>query len=276
MKRTTYIIFGMMLAGLLAMSGIIFYVSLHTTEWEETFMEIKGERQTVVLPPCKVVKLTQPQEKVILESRGERVSTYRIVSFRKVVLDVSPADSLQGSFSFAGDMASFMSVTAAGDTAFITFDIPAEKVEKRFQDTNWLKIKSEEMRLSIPDDVQAVLVDVYGLETNFRDFGRDTLSFKVRDRAGVENCRIASLSAQAHTLLLNSGEVRNLHLNLDGTADWKVDVDSFHIDTEHLTGSRRYRSVLQRGECRRVLWTPKSKEASLDVVLNQSARIEVD
>lgn len=277
MKRTTYIIFGMMLAGLLAMSGVIFYVSLHTTEWEETFMEIKGERQAVMLPPCKVVKLTQPQEKVILESGRGSVSTYRIVSFEKVALDVSPADSLQGSFSFAGDMASFMSVTAVGDTAFITFDIPAKKVEKRFQDTNWLKIKSEEMRLSIPGGVQAVLVDVYGMETDFRDFSRDTLSFKVRDGAGVENCRIASLTAQAHPLRLNSGEVRDLFLNLDAAvADWRVNVDSFHIDTEHLAGGGSHRNFLQKGECRRVLWTPQNGEASLSVVLNQAAKIDMD
>ena len=61
MKRTTYIMFGMLLASLLAMGGILFYVSLHTTEWEKNFMEIKGERQSVALPPCRVVKLAQPR-----------------------------------------------------------------------------------------------------------------------------------------------------------------------------------------------------------------------
>lgn len=275
MKRTTYIIFGIMLAGLLAMGGIIFYISLYTTEWEETFMEIKGERQAVALPPCRVVKLTQPRS--VWRQKSKRiVEAERVVSFSKAPLTVVPVDSLQGSFSLAGDMVPFVSVTVAGDTAFITFDIPAEKVEKRFRNSNWLKIKSEMMQLNIPENVQAVLVAVEGMQTDFRGFCCDTLSFRVRDRAGVEDCRIVSLSAQAQTLRLNSGEVRNLHLNLDGIADWSVNVDSFRIDTECLTGSRRHRNVLQRGECRRVLWTPKCKDASLDVVLNQAARIEVD
>lgn len=126
-----------MLAGLLAMSGIIFYISLHATEWEETFMEIKGERQTVVLPPCKVVKFTQPRENVVWKKRREIVSAYRIVSFRKAPLTVSPTDSLQARVSLAADMTAFMSVTSVGDTAFVVFGIPADKVEKRFQDTNF-------------------------------------------------------------------------------------------------------------------------------------------
>lgn len=265
-----------MLAGLLAMSGIIFYISLHATEWEETFMEIKGERQTVVLPPCKVVKFTQPRENVVWKKRREIVSAYRIVSFRKAPLTVSPTDSLQARVSLAADMTAFMSVTSVGDTAFVVFGIPADKVEKRFQDTNFLKIKSERMQLSIPADVQAVWVDIYGMETEFRDFCCDTLSFRVADKAEVRDCRIASLAARAQTLRLNSGETHNLFLNLDDVADWRVNVDSFHIDTEYLTGSKKHRNVLQRGECRQILWTPQDDGASLNVVLNQAARIEMD
>ncbi len=276
MKRTTYIIFGVMLAGLLVMSGIMFYISLYTTEWEDTFMEIKGERQTVALPPCKVVKLTQPRETVMLKMRRETISTNRIVSFRKAPLTVFPVDSRQGSLSLASDMASFMSVVSVGDTALITFDIPVEKLEKRFRDTHWLKVKSERMQLSVPADVQAVWVDIYGMETEFRDFCCDTLSFRVADKAMVKDCRIASLDARAQTLRLNSGETRDLFLNLDDVADWRVNVDSFRIDTEYLTGSKKHRNNLQKGECRQVVWTPQDDGASLDVVLHQAVKIKMD
>ena len=139
MKRTTYIIFGVMLAGLLAMSGIIFYMSLYTIEWEETFMEIKGDRQTVALPPCRVVKLTQPQTVWKQKSKGI-VEAERVVSFIKAPLAVVPVDSLQGSLSLAGDMVPFVSVTAAGDTVCIEFDISDGKIEKRFRDVHWLKV----------------------------------------------------------------------------------------------------------------------------------------
>lgn len=274
MKRTTYILFGVILAGLLAMGGFIFYLSLHATEWEDNFMEIKGDRQTVVLPPCNVVKLTQPREKVMLKGGRKSISTERVVSFRKAPLTVSPAESLQGSFSFAGDMASFMSVTTAGDTAFIAFDIPAEKTEKRFQDTHWLKIESDRMRLDIPAGVQAVLVDVEGMEAEFRDFRCDTLSFRVLDFAKVEDCRITSLAAQASTLFLKSGEVRALYLNLDDIVSWDINGDSCRVDTEYLTGRGNHHCTLERGECRQIIWSPQSGSASLNVKLDRASRIE--
>ena len=119
-------------------------------------------------------------------------------------------------------------------------------------------------------------MDVEGMQTDFCGFCRDTLAFKVQELARVEDCRIVSLSAHAQNLRFHSGDVRNLHLDLDGIADWRVNKDSFHIDTEHLSGSGNRRNYLQKGECRRVLWTPKSKDASLDVVLRQAARIEMD
>lgn len=274
MKRTTYILSAMMLAGLLIMGGLLFYIASYTTEWEEPLMEVRGEQQVLVLPPCKVVKLTQPP--VIWKQKREGVmETERFTSFRNVPLSVSPTDSLQGSLSLAGDMTSFVSITAVGDTACITFDFPTEKLESRFQNVSWLLIKSERMGLKIPASVQTVVVNMEDMETDFRDFRCDTLSFRALNTAKVENCRIISLSAQAQTLRFHSGEVENLYLNLDGISDWNVKVDSFHIDTEHLTGSRGHSNVLQKGECRQVLWTPQNEAASLNVTIRQAARIKV-
>lgn len=273
MKRTTYIIFGVMLAGLLVMGGFIFYLSLHAIEWEETFMEVKGKQRSMELPPCKVVKFIHPRI-AWTQKRVGTAETERVISFGKTLLTVSPTDSLEGNFSFAGDMASFISMTSVGDTAFIAFDIPAEKIEKRFQEAPWLKIKSDRMRLNIPASVQAVLVNVEGMETEFRGFRCDTLSFRVLDFARVEDCRITSLAAQARNLFLNSGEVRDLYLNLDNIEVWDVDGDSFHIDTEYLTGSREHYCTLERGECRQIVWSPQIGSASLNVKLNQASRIE--
>ena len=82
-------------------------------------------------------------------------------------------------------------------------------------------------------------------------------------------------AAQAQSLHLNSGTVRNLYLNLDEIADWDVNTGSFHIDTEHLSGSRYHRCLLQKNECRRVFWTPLKDDASLSVELKQAVKIEV-
>ena len=42
MKRTTYIIFGMLLAGLVVVCGSIFYASMQVTDWNNIFMDVKG------------------------------------------------------------------------------------------------------------------------------------------------------------------------------------------------------------------------------------------
>lgn len=275
MKRTTYIIFGVLLGGLALMSGIVFYLSLYTTEWEDSYLKIKGERQTVVLPSCKVMKLAQTSEKMVVNSRHGKVSTCRFVSFGNVPLAVAPTDSLQGSLSFAGDMASFVSVASAGDTATVSFDFSEEKMEGRFRDIQWLRIQTEKIQLSVPAGVEMVWVDMEGLKAEFRNFRRDTFAIRVADQASVKDCRVASLSARGRNLRFNTGEVRDLYLDLDGISSWSVNVDSFRVDTEHLTGGRRHDNFLQKGECRRVIWTPKNEKASLDIQLSEATEIEI-
>ncbi len=274
MKRTTYIMIGMLLAGLVIISVSMFYTATHGTRWEDKFMEIKGTQKTVQLPSCKVVKLVQPME--WKQKKEGIVETERYVAFSDVPLKITPADTLQGSFSFAGDMESFMTMTSVGDTLLISFQFPNDKLEKRFHNDRLLRLRSTEMALNLPASVQTVRVDLIDMETTFYDFRCDTLSFQVRGLAKVENCHIASLAAQAHILHLNSGEVDNLYLNLDQTSNWNVEPDSFHLNTEHLSGSSKHHCTLVKGECQRVLWTPQTEGATLNVELMQAATIEVN
>lgn len=274
MKRTTYIMIGMLLAGLAMVCGIIFYAASGRTLWEDTFMVIGGERKTVQLPPsCRVVKLMQPPVAWKQKKEGQ-VEAERIFSFREVPLEVTQADSLPGSLSYAGGMDDFMSITTAGDTLLVVFSIPDEKLEPRFRNSTWIKLRSEGgMALRLPTGVQEVLVDMEGMETSFSGLDRDTLAFQVRDLVQLEHCRVERLSAQAQTLRFRSGTVRDLYLNLDQIWHWKVNVDSFHIDTEHLSGSRKYRNSVQAGECRRMRWTPTGDNASLSVEMKQAGEI---
>lgn len=157
----------------------------------------------------------------------------------------------------------------------VTFDFPEDKLEQHLQNDIWIRVRSEGMELRLPAEVQAVVVDVEDMETNFYGLRCDTLSFRTRYLARLEDCHVTALAAQAQSLHLNSGTVRNLYLNLDEIADWDVNTGSFHIDTEHLSGSRYHRCLLQKNECRRVFWTPLKDDASLSVELKQAVKIEV-
>lgn len=273
MKRTTYIMIGMLLAGLVMMCSVMFYISKQGTSWEDIILEIGGEPKTVQLSQCKVVKLsmTKATYKTVKEGLLE---VEGMVAFSEVPLTVRSDSSASGSFSFAGEMEQFVTIQSAGDTLHIAFDFPADKLEEKYRNQNWLKVRSSAMTLALPSGVQQVIAEIESMETTFSNIQCDTLSFRVRSAANVENCRIASLNAQAQSLRFNSGEVQDLYLNLDYVSDWRVDAD-FHIDTEHLSASDSHQRTLQKNECRQVLWTPLKEDATLNLKLNQAVKIEV-
>ena len=54
MKRTTYIMIGMLVTGVAMVCGLMFYVVDRNVTLKDNFMEIGGERKTVRLPSCWV------------------------------------------------------------------------------------------------------------------------------------------------------------------------------------------------------------------------------
>ncbi|MCD8183330.1 MAG: hypothetical protein LUE99_09840 [Bacteroides sp.] len=262
MKRTTYIILGALLGGLLVMCGGIFYLSTLGVSWEDTCLKIDGERKTVQLPECRVVKFAMEpySEDVIISLQGW--------------LNVEPAEAAVGSLAYVDGLDKYMTLQSAGDTLQVTFKIGKDDVDGKLRGRRWMGALSGEMGLKIPASVRQVIVETM-VETTFSNFRCDTLSFSVHEVAKVQNCRIASLEAEARSLHFNSGMVDNLHLNLDGIQNWKVNTDSFYIDTEHLAATYRSRCNLQKGECRRVLWRPLGPKAALDLELKQAVKIEV-
>ena len=54
MKRTTYIMIGMLVTGVAMVCGLMFYVVDRNVTQKDNFMEIGGERKTVQLPSCRV------------------------------------------------------------------------------------------------------------------------------------------------------------------------------------------------------------------------------
>lgn len=55
MKRTSYIILGMLFGGLLLMSGAIFYMSKHGVDSADCELYFTGPQKTFPLPECKVL-----------------------------------------------------------------------------------------------------------------------------------------------------------------------------------------------------------------------------
>lgn len=276
MKRTTYIIFGMLVAGLVVVIGFVSYASLHTMKWNDSFLYVEGEMKTVQLPPCKVVKLIA--ERDVIETRKKKnakIVEIRMPFFHNLPLNVSQAETGNGTFTYASDMDKFMVLQSSGDTLLITVNFPPDKLEEKYRKLRMLNVFSKAMELSLPAGVQSITSNLENQQTTFRDFNHDTLSVSMKDVI-MENCRFRALSANRGNLNFHSGEVENLHLHLDKIRFWHVNADSFHIDTEYLYASGYQNCLLQKGECREVVWMPQSENATLNIDVKQPARIVVD
>lgn len=67
--------------------------------------------------------------------------------------------------------------------------------------------------------------------------------------------------------------IENFYLNLDGV--WKWTFENTEVGTEYLSGSDRHSNNLQKGECKRVVWTPLTGDARLQVNVREKAAITI-
>ncbi len=269
MKRTTYIIVGMLFAGLAAVCGTVIYISALRTG-DDFFLNVGGERKTVRLPECKVLKLVSDRD-VMAMRNGE--SDIRLALFSDASLCFQPATDANGAFSYASDMDKYMTINSIGDTVRIVFNFDKDKLEDKYKNLYCLQLRSEAMTLALPASVRQVVSNIDGQTTTFRNFDCDTLAVSMRGNVNIENCRFDALCVRGGKLHFDSGEVTNLHLYLNHIDRWYVNRDAFRIDTEYLYAHHYEECVMAKGECRQVIWVPQSEHASLRIELKQAAKI---
>ena len=274
MKRTTYIIFGMLLAGLVVVCAGIFYASMQVTGWDNIFLDIKGEKKTVQLPECKVIQMVAIRN-IITTSEGEEKGI-RMPAFGDLPSKITPAEVGQGTFTYASDMDEFMTMNSVGDTLRIVFDFPNDKLEKEYQDLYWLNLRSAEMNIALPDHVQCLQTSLADQKMTVEGLTRDSLSSMVQDYATINDCNFRALTVRNGAWLFNTGKADNLYLHLNGIRSWNVNASSFHVDTEYLYAHGNQKCTLEKGECRQVVWMPQSEGASLDIKLKEAATVVVN
>ena len=280
MKRTSYIILGMLLGGLLLMSGAIFYMSKHGLDSADCELYFTGPQKTFPLPECKVLKLVAPRADRTIDGDVD-VKRIKEASFVGVPLEVRPADPLaSGGISFAADLEPFVSITSTGDTVTIAFAFPSEKLDKRLAGAHWLGVNSQNgMTLSVSSGVQGIVSGMYDQRTTIRGFERDSLSLSFRHiyhPVVIEESHFRSLHIlSGNNWLLNSGSAEKVYFDLDEIGSFTVNADSFCIDTEYLRGSNDFRYTLQKNECRQMFWIPLTEEATLNVKLEAEGKIEL-
>lgn len=275
MKRTTYIILGVLLALLAGMSATIIYWGTHSGSVSDMTIRLEGEERMRPLPVCKVIRFQM--DKTLYKYDGKNDFHYYF-TLNNAHLIVTPADTATGSFSYAADMEKFMSFKAHGDTLDVVFSFPPEELQKRMPEGKIVPsfiLRTSPFSLRLPESVECLNGEMlYAVE--LQDLQRDSLAIDFSESPAtvfVQNSRFRALSVLARQLDLVSGSVDHLYLNLDELYSFEVKTDSFRIDTEYLSGSRNADFQVDPQECRRILWNPLSKETKLNLKMKNPSEI---
>lgn len=275
MKRTTYVILGVLLALLAGMSATIIYWGTHSGSVSDMTIRLEGEERMRPLPVCKVIRFQM--DKTLYKYDGKNDFHYYF-TLNNAHLIVTPADTATGSFSYAADMEEFMSFKAHGDTLDVVFSFPPEELQKRMPEGKIVPsfiLRTSPFSLRLPESVERLNGEMlYAVE--LQDLQRDSLAIDFSDSPAtvfVQNSRFRALSVLARQLDLVSGSVDHLYLNLDELYSFEVKTDSFRIDTEYLSGSRNADFQADPQECRRILWNPLSEKAKLNLKMKNPSEI---
>lgn len=275
MKRTTYVILGVLLALLAGMSATIIYWGTHSGSASDMTVRLEGEEQVRPLPACKVIRFRM--DRMLHKQDGNDELNYYL-AVNNIRLKVTSADTAAGSFFYVADIEEFMDFQSQGDTLDIVFSFPPEKLKKKMPQgkiPSYFNLQAEPLELRLPESVEYLKGEVFDA-VELQDLQRDSLAIDFFDgpaTVSVQNSHFRALSALSRQLCLNSGSVDRLYLNLDGLYNFKVETDSFRIDTEYLSGSRNVDFQADPQECRRILWNPLSKNAKLNLKMKNPSEI---
>ena len=275
MKRTTYVILGVLLALLAGMSATIIYWGTHSGSASDMTVRLEGEERMRPLPVCKVIRFRMDR---MLHKQGGNDELNYYLAVNNIRLKVTSADTATGSFFYVADIEEFMHFQSQGDTLDIVFSFPPEKLKKKMPQgkiPSYFNLQAEPLELRLPESVEYLKGEVFDA-VELQDLQRDSLAIDFSDgpaTVSVQNSHFRALSALSRQLCLNSGSVDRLYLNLDGLYNFKVETDSFRIDTEYLSGSRSVDFQADPQECRRILWTPLSKNAKLNLKMKNPSEI---
>lgn len=275
MKRTTYVILGVLLALLAGMSATIIYWGTHSGSASDMTVRLEGEERMRPLPACKGIRFRMDR---MLHKQGGNDELNYYLAVNNIRLKVTSADTATGSFFYVADIEEFMDFQSQGDTLDIVFSFPPEKLKKKMPQgkiPSYFNLQAEPLELRLPESVEYLKGEVFDA-VELQDLQRDSLAIDFSDGPAtvfVQNSHFRALSALSRQLCLNSGSVDRLYLNLDGLYNFKVETDSFRINTEYLSGSRNVDFQADPQECRRILWNPLSKNAKLNLKMKNPSEI---
>ena len=134
--------------------------------------------------------------------------------------------------------------------------------------TRLLSPESEYLKISQNADTLVICLDLtdYDLPKQKKEYLIPALQAKGLQLTIEADSNLAFVTFNAHQSI-----IPHFYLDLDGVRNWGVHESV--IGTEHLTGSGVYHNNLQRGECKKMIWTPKKEDAELRLTIREKGSL---
>lgn len=280
MKRTTYLFIGFLTGLFLLTLAFILLIAVDRDEHSGRgrILHLDGTSVSLPLPACPYISLSdsftesEEADPVVRPYYGGIRLHLRRDSLREEGYLTLPA-ALQGG----------LTLRRQEDTLFIHIDYTRADVQAllRTQAANpsqrraYYLSASEGIGLQLPAATHTVHHRIHSMRLQVEDCGGDSLAVQCVLPVRVAGCRLHALRVESRQIDIHSGHIEHLHLDLDQTTYWSVNADSARIGTEYLSGSSYHRNTLSRKECRRVVWTPRTPEATLALTLREAAEVRV-
>lgn len=265
MKRTTYILIGLIVSGLIVIVASIIFISTAGKPYQEDGFFIGGDQVEMNMDGIHVVKMlvdySGDNEKRGVYLNGDvKVTSSSVAGERKIVYPKNDC----------------LKVNRLNDTLLMEFDFKDHNIPEKFRDKNFVYVSGVNVQM-FADSLNSLFIYTHGLKLNLKEAKMDSLFVHViHQEVLLDSCQFRSFSLDGKELRFKAkdSKIENFYLNLDSTWDWKV-INS-EIGTEYLRGSKSHHNSLQVGECKRVVWTPLNKEAQLQVTLRENSEIIVN
>ena len=266
MKRTTYILIGLIVSGLVVIVTFIVLISVSGQSHQSNGFFVGGdERVEMNLNNVHTVKMFINKDKDS-ENRWAYVNGDVTVT--------SPSTAGERKIVYPKNQ--YLKVSQVNDTLLMELDLSNGNIAAKFRDRGNIYATGMDVQLSV-DSLNSLLFYANGLKMNLKKVKMDSLFiYALHQEVLLDSCQFRSFSVDGKDLRFKAkdGKIENFYLNLNSI--WRWNFENCEIGTEYLRGSNSHRNSLQVGECKRVVWTPLNEKAQLQVTFRESAEIIVN
>ena len=257
MKRTTYVFIGILASVLVILMAGVVYISFQKSDRDSYILTFSDKLFQTEFSGVRAVKVY--------------ASDTRHAWLEQACVNVVP--STDGKTRLFSPESEYLKISQDADTLVICLDLTNYDLPEQKKKYLIPGLQAKGLQLTIEADANLAFLTntIHGLRTNMNGIKTDSLATYIQSgEVRLDSCEIRALYVDGDGVTFNAHQsiIPYLYLDLDGVRNWGV--HECTIGTEHLTGSETYhRNELQKGECKKMIWTPKKEDAVLHVTMKE-------